>query len=443
MMTTRINKERTRSLAGLIVISFTISSFILLVFAPVIPDPIGEALDAQILNDLDSRINSTRRADCTVTFQYANGTPVRSIVVEYNQTSHDFYFGCNFFGYEGCGSAENNDNYKKLFKQIFNLAVLPFYWSYAEPVQGNLVQEAWLDSALSWCDANNISVKGHPLVWSHPAGNPEWLPENETEKRTLIEQRVRYVVDKYKGHVKIWDVVNEPVHWEPYYGDSKHAYVRDAFTWARDEDNASALSINEYGILGQDFGGGPYFTLIKQALASGAPITCIGIQGHEPRTDWFPATRMWDTFEGYKALGLPIHITELMVTSDGFPITNSWKKGLWSEENQAEYLARLYKTAFAHPAVSAVIYWELWDGAMWMQGAPLVKVNWEPKLAYSRLSHLINTEWHTQGTSITSTSGTIAFSGFYGNYSLYLPDIGREFSVSIQQNGTKDFVITV
>lgn len=188
---------------------------------------------------------------------------------------------------------------------------------------------------------------------------------------------------------------------------------------------------------------GPYYNLIEQQLRAGTPVACIGIQGHEPRTDWFPATSMWDTFEGYKALGLPIHITELMVTSAGFPITNSWKKGLWSEENQAEYLVRLYKTAFAHPSLEAVIYWELWEGAAWMEGAPLVKANWEPKPAYTRQAALVNDEWHTRGASTTDATGTIAFAGFFGNYSLSVPSLGRTFWVSLRREGSRHVVVIV
>ncbi len=419
------------------------SSFSLMIFGPWIPDVAGEHVDAAFLSGIDARINATRQDAFTITVQHANGTPVQSLIVDYNQTGHDFYFGCNFFGYEACGTPENNENYKRFFKQVFNLAVLPFYWAYAEPEQGNLVQEAWLESALAWCETNNVTVKGHPLVWSHPAGNPSWLPGDDATKKALVQQRVQHVVEQYKGRVQVWDVVNEPAHWQPYYGASKLEYVRDAFTWAREKDPGCMLSLNDYGVLGQDFGSGPYHALVEQALAGGTQITCIGMQGHEPRTDWFPATRMWSTFEGYKQFGLPIHITELMVTSEGFPITNSWKKGVWSEESQAEYLARLYKTAFAHPSVGGVIYWELWEGAEWMEGAPLVKENWEPKLAYARLSGLINREWHTAGTSVTGADGSFTFTGFFGTYSLEVPSLGRSFNVSLLKTSSRHIVITL
>ena len=442
-MSKKIDRKKARVIAGVCVLCFTIGSFAFMLVEPFIPNVVGEMQDAQFLESIDQRINATRTSTFTVTFQYLNGTPVRNIDVQYNQTGHDFYFGCNFFGYEGCGSPENNENYKQFFKKTFNLAVLPFYWAYAEPERGNLVQEPWLESAISWCEANNITVKGHPLVWSHPAGNPGWLPANETAKKALVQQRVQHVVDEYKGRVKIWDVVNEPSHWDPYYGDSKFGYVKDAFTWAREKDAGAALSINDYGILGQDFGYGPYYNLIKQDLDAKTPISCIGIQGHEPRTDWFPAVNMWQTFEGYKVLGLPIHITELMVTSAGFPITNSWKKGLWSEENQAEYLERLYKTAFAHPAVDAIIYWELWEGSTWMEGAPLVKTNWEPKLAYTRISNLVNNKWHSASTARTNSSGTIAFTGFYGIYNMTVPALGRAFHVQARRNDSRNILVTI
>nr|MDO8115185.1 hypothetical protein [Candidatus Sigynarchaeota archaeon] len=101
------------------------------------------------------------------------------------------------------------------------------------------------------------------------------------------------------------------------------------------------------------------------------------------------------------------------------------------------------KTAFAHPSVEAIIYWELWEGATWMEGAPLVKANWEPKLAYTGLSNLINHEWHAQGTSTTDANGAITFTGFFGNYSFSVPSLGRSFHESMPRSGIHQIVITL
>ncbi|MFX0101263.1 MAG: endo-1,4-beta-xylanase [Candidatus Hodarchaeota archaeon] len=434
--------KKARIRIGFFLLLFTAGSFTFLLLEPLIPNPIGEALDDEFLSGIDDKIRDTRTSPFTITLQYANGTLLDDVDVQYNLTNHEFYFGCTYFDFNE-EIANGSVNYQKYFKQTFNLAVLPFFWQWAEPEQGVLWQEPWLNLTLTWCELNNITVKGTPIAWATEPGTPEWLSPDDEAKKQSLQARVEYVVEKYKDRVKIWDVVNEPVRLPPFYGDSTFQYVADAFGWAHSKDSGATLSINDFGILGQDFGDGPYFNLIKEELDAGTPIGCVGIQSHEPRTDWFPAVNMWQTFEGYSSLGIPIHLTEIMVTSASLPITNSWKKGLWSEENQAEYLERLYKTAFAHPSVEAVIYWELWEGAEWMEGTPLIKTNWEPKRAYNRISNLVNNEWHSEGTTKTNISGILAFTGFHGTYNITIPLLGQTFQINLESGDTTHYSIIV
>jgi endo-1,4-beta-xylanase len=149
------------------------------------------------------------------------------------------------------------------------------------------------------------------------------------------------------------------------------------------------------------------------------------------------------TLDGFSKLGKPIHITEIMVPSVAAPITNSWKKGLWSEENQAEFLKQFYTTAFANPACEALLYWGFEDREIdhpRFDGYGLIHADLSPKPAYNTLKHLIKEEWHTQFTnSITDSNGWIEFEGFYGTYNLTID--GQEFQIVSGKNLENQFVV--
>ena len=437
------SRNLSRSFAGLAIFLFINASFVFFILSPYIENPLGRGLETRTLEEVDQRIESVRKGNFTLTLQSPDGTPLQNRRIVYRQTGHDFFFGCNIFEFNRLDDPQENELYKKYFKNLFNLAVLPFYWREDEPEPGNFPRAEFRQEILTWCEQNGITPKGHPLAWRNPAGYPDWLPEDRERVAGRLQSRIENTVEEYKGRIKIWDVVNEPTHLPPFGYPTTFEYVYHALQWAHAKDPEALLTVNDYGILGHDFGSGPYRQLLARLIQNRAPINCIGFQGREPRTDWIPAYEIRATLEAYSKLGLPLHLTEITVPSADLPITNSWKKGVWNEPNQADYLENFYKICFSHPSVGAIIYWDLYDGASWVKHGGLINVNWEPKPAYQRLSRLLNEEWRSQGSGRTDENGEFAFTGFYGTYEISIPDLAKKFPIIAPREGANNFLVTL
>lgn len=91
-----------------------------------------ELLEGRVKSDIEKY----RKGWCKLHFKDANGKPLRNARVQVNQVSHDFGFGANIFMLDEFDHAEENQNYREVFKKCFNLATIPFYWDGLEPEQG-------------------------------------------------------------------------------------------------------------------------------------------------------------------------------------------------------------------------------------------------------------------------------------------------------------------
>lgn len=190
---------------------------------------------------------------------------------------------------------------------------------------------ATADRLVEFCEANNMTIIGHTLVWHAQTG--AWMFEGKDGQpitRDLAIERLRThihtVVGRYKGKIKGWDVVNEAI------ADSRNGstenlrnspwlrvigpdYLTLAFKFAREADPNVELYYNDYNIEGGDKHKSSLL-LLKRLIAEGAPITGVGIQGHWSLTHK-PFEELDQAIQNYKALGLRVMITELDVTIQG------------------------------------------------------------------------------------------------------------------------------
>ena len=74
----------------------------------------------------------------------------------------------------------------------------------------------------------------------------------------------------------------------------------------------------------------------------------------------------------------------------------------WDEDTQADWVEQLYTIAYAHPAVSAISWWDLsdLDGAAWPFGG-LLRHDFTPKKSYTRLQALLRS-WGMYGPGSSS-----------------------------------------
>ncbi len=67
----------------------------------------------------------------------ADGSLVKRASIKLKQASHEYLFGCNAFMLNQFPEEEQNRHYEEVFANLFNEAVVPFYWSDLEVEDGH------------------------------------------------------------------------------------------------------------------------------------------------------------------------------------------------------------------------------------------------------------------------------------------------------------------
>jgi endo-1,4-beta-xylanase len=394
-----------------------------------------KATEARLMKQADENIEKYRKGDITIRFLSKDGKPVSDAKVTICQKTSDFMFGCIIFDLIRNENTYREDLFKARFKQLFNLAIFPFYWPGYEPIQGFTGWANMLEVA-DWCKLNGITTKGHPLVWATGSGTPGWLTEyTEAETEELLKTRVLNITAGFRNRIELFDVVNEPVNVKTWkhkmetFNDENDwgvtdtitliaDYVEQALKWAHQGNPRATLLINEYRTIADKEVRKRYDDLLSELHKRNAPLMGMGIQAHEPRQEWFSPVEVWKTFDLYSRFGYPIHITEFHPQSSGVPITGEWRTGSWTPEAQAEFTEQFVKLCFGHPAVVSINWWGLSDRNIWLPGGGLIDEEYNPKPVYKVLDNLINHVWRTNITLKTDSQGNASFRGFYGNYEI-------------------------
>lgn len=399
----------------------------------------GAAVQALFVQ-ANQNIEHNRKGDIQIRVVDADGRPLAGVPVSIDQVSHHFRFGSIVFELtqENHFTPEQDALFKERFIRLFNLAIIPFYWEGYEAAPG---RTAWAKNlaVAEWCRSQGITPKGHPLAWTHVAGMPPWLHELPPEYgKTLLQSRVVSTVKGFAGTIDLWDVANEAantVTWdramkmrdrvegERYNtGDLSINAVADwvepCYRWARTANPRATLLLNDFGQIAWPPVRERFFALVKELQRRGTPLDGIGLQAHEPRSEWFHPQNVWETFERLRELNLPIHVTEFHPHSLGAPITGGYKDGNWSEENQAEFARMMYTLAFGHPSVVSFNWWDFTENDSFIKGSALLNKDFSPKPAYRVLDELINHQWKTHARLTTDADGRIVLRGFYGEYQL-------------------------
>ncbi len=217
-----------------------------------------------------------------------------------------------------------------------------------------------------------------------------------------MREHIRTVVGRYKGKIKVWDVVNEAISdggpnllrtspWEQIIGPD---FIAKAFEYAHEADPGAILRYNDYG-LENPVKRRKLITLIKELQAKKVPVMAIGTQTHVSVSA--PSFDDEDrTLTELETLGLPIHVTELDVNgaqggqrNSGADIANNattTQGGLVDDANKrlADQYANLFKVFLKHKSVKVVTLWGINDGVSWRaNGKPLLfDSNNQPKPAF-------------------------------------------------------------
>jgi GH35 family endo-1,4-beta-xylanase len=431
-------------------------------------------LDTERLSLLEAKrnIEKYRKGDVSVSITDSAGKPLKNVRLAINQATQDFLFGNLSEEMFSPGlTAEEMKKFQAQFLALFNFTELTIKWAPYEPEQG---KPEWqkLKQKLDWCLQNGVTPKGHTLGWTHVAGTPSWLMKLPYRRATdLYKARIHNLVGGFKKHIKMWDVVNEPVTtipWERALLDTVSTvgqidegfrynvkgisleetlpWVDSSFRWAGEADPGGDLIINEFYVIAKPEVRERYYQLIRELQKRGVPVRGIGIQAHEPRDMWFPPREVVASFKKFDSLKLPLHITEFIPQSSGKPITGGWRQGLWTEEAQADFAEQFYTLAFGHPSVASIHWWGLSDKMIWLQGGGLLDKNLAPKPVYNRLLQLIKRDWMTKNLRLTTNKkGEASFRGFFGNYHIVVTKAdgtSKTFEAPLQDHGLNKWVLS-
>ena len=396
------------------------------------PDP------GSILSDAAERIHTHRTGDLIISVVDAASKPITGARVTVAQERHDFLFGCNLFALGSFRDPRQEAAYRTRYKEIFNFATLPFYWSNFERRQGE-PGYAKIDTMVAWCKEQGITTKGHPLVWNHPAGVPDWLPDDPAAVRQLLSQRVEACVRRFRGAIDIWDVVNEAA--DPYRFQERHQithlmqtigvrpYLLDAFHAARTGNPNARFLINDYRM------GDDYENVVKMLTEKGSRLyQIIGIQSHMHGGVWSPE-HTWRVCERFSAFGVPLHFTETtLVSGPRRPGTERWAPTEPAlEERQARQAVTFYTVLFSHPAVTALTWWDFADAHAWQDAAAgFLRKDCSPKPMYTALRTLIRGAWWTTAQAPTDKDGRVSIAAFFGVHRITVtPPTGSAVSRTI------------
>lgn len=420
--------------------------------------------EAQVLALAEENIENYRKSDAQIKVVDARGEPLKDVSLKIVQETQDFLFGALAFDlvWEEEMDAGRRALFKERFSELFNLALLPFYWGAYEPEAGHPRWER-IDPIVEWCLENGITPKGHPLAWTHEIGLPDYVLEMTLEEsENLLHSRIIENVVGYRDRITLWDVVNEPINtvsWEMAHRDKSKRYryrtdlpleelagwVEDAYKTAHRANPDNAYILNEFKQIADPVIRQRFYDFTALLLERGTPIAGLGLQAHEPRADWYDPVDVWESLELYKTFGLPLHITEFSPQSGGAEITGGYRTGTWTPETQAEFAESMYRICFGHPSVVSINWWAFSDANAWLPGAGFVDSTFAPKPVFHTLKKLIKEEWMTPETElVTDQHGKALFRGFHGKYRVIVttPD-GESFhhTVHVTASGDNRFTL--
>jgi hypothetical protein len=239
---------------------------------------------------------------------------------------------------------------------------------------------------------------------------PDWVRNLPTPQAIMdtCEMRVVREMTRYKGIIKEYDVMNEPLtgHADWLRNTVGDSVIWNSFKWARSADPDAELFVNDYNV---EFNWGQateYRDLILKMKEMGAPVTGVGMQAH-----------FWDCCRpGVDELVKNINI----IAEAGLPIrlTEYDYGGNLSQAQQAADFIKVLTIAFSHPSITGMISWGLSDDGAWRENTGFFDADHKPKLAADTLLYYTKKLWATHFDSNIDSEIPLEFNAYYGDYDI-------------------------
>jgi endo-1,4-beta-xylanase len=177
------------------------------------------------------------------------------------------------------------------------------------------------DRLVEFGQKHDMHLLGHVLVWHSQVPKDLFKDGEAPVSREVftkrMENHIQTLVDRYKGKIHAWDVVNESITPEdgwrksPWLEIMGPEFMDRAFHLAHEADPKCHLLYNDYGmdnVKRRNF----VVQMVKDFQKKGVPIHGIGMQGHY-NIDGPPISEIEASIEAFASTGLRVHFTELDV----------------------------------------------------------------------------------------------------------------------------------
>jgi len=278
-------------------------------------------------------------------------------------------------------------------------------WEVVEPTEGTF-DWSQADQLVAFAQANHQLVRGHTLLWHSQL--PTWLTDgvangtiSNAQLTNLLHQHITTEVSRYKGKIWQWDVANEfftdtnPSQINPddfWISHLGPGIIGQAFVWAHQADPHALLCYNDYNIAGEDGSNAKSdaaFAWLKQELAAGIPISCVGDQGHLDTQFGFSGQLMQQDLARFASLGLKVAITEADVRTFVNNATDQVPTDHLATFAQPEEESQMLQACLAVRQCISFTVWGFTDADSWVPGfftgegyATIYDVKQQPKQAY-------------------------------------------------------------
>ena len=302
-----------------------------------------------------------------------------------------------------------NTEMKSIFAREFGLVVAGFYWDAVRPSPDTFNFKE-IDYFAKFAAANNMLMRGHPLVWTNAL--PAWVKPtlNRQNVKQILTEHIQTVVGRYAGKMHSWDVVNEAIDigprpdnltkniWLELLGPG---YIKMAFDLTARFDSKALLVYNETNLEHNEAQQVAVLKLLTQLKSQGTPVHALGIQSHlSGDRDYINIPKFKKFLRSVAKLGLKIMITELDVIDRDLPTDIEVRDRLIAGVYE-DYLT----TVLAEPAVIAIVNWGFTDRHTWIPGyaprkdgsdvRPLpFDRDLKPKLAWKAIARAIDRSPH-------------------------------------------------
>ncbi|OJX58864.1 MAG: 1,4-beta-xylanase [Dysgonomonas sp. 37-18] len=269
---------------------------------------------------------------------------------------------------------------------------------YMQPKEGEFFFDD-ADKFVELGEQNHLFVTGHCLIWHSQV--PSWFFTDDKGKdvspevlKERMKNHITTIVNRYKGRIKGWDVVNEAILDNGEFRKSKfyeilgEEFIPLAFQYAHEADPDAELYYNDYNEWLNEKRDA-IVNLVKTLKEKGIRIDGVGMQGHvgldSPTLADYKAA-----IDAYTALGVKVMITEFELSALPSPRFNVGANISDTEAYRKEmnpYVEALpdsvsdvwskrmleYFTLFLDNSdkVSRVTMWGVTDGDSWKNNFPM------------------------------------------------------------------------